>query len=126
MAETTTPTSTKGKKPYYAKINDSTYVKFQGSPAIYDPLKETLGVGDAPPQNALVLTGILPTSVGVSKLTVVYRKSGTANGADEVFQSGHVYCETSKLTTALTALRTKTYKGKDITEARTARKRIFV
>jgi hypothetical protein len=112
------------KQSYYVSIATGVNYKFSGTKTIYTSAVATLlGIATTASENAKVFTGPA-TSFGVIRIRVKYIKSGTGDTA--VYATGTVLCSPSKLEEALAGLRSQTYKGKNITDAYLARRRIYV
>ncbi|MEH2070283.1 MAG: hypothetical protein V7K47_19355 [Nostoc sp.] len=114
------------KQAYYISLGTGIAFKFSGTKTIYtDAICTLLGILKTPPANAKVFSGSAAT-FGVSKVRVKYIKSGTIQADNAVFATGNLLVAPAKLEDALAGLSGQNYKGKDITEAYLARKRIFV
>jgi hypothetical protein len=120
------PTTTNTKKPYYIAFGTSSAFKFSGTKTIYTAeVIALLGIVAASPANSKVFTGAA-TNFGISRVRVRYIKSGTIATDDVKYGVGTVLVAPAKLEEALTKLPTVKYKGKDITEAYLARRRIYL
>lgn len=114
------------RQSYYITIGTGIAFKFSGTKTIYTTAVCTLlGISATAPANAKVFTGSAST-FGVSKIRVKYVKTGTAGSDTAVYATGNVLVAPAKLEEALAGLSGQNYKGKDITEAYLARRRIFV
>ena len=105
-------------------IASGAVVKFRGKATIYDSLLGELGVLADPPGKSVILEGAL-TNFGISKIRVTYLKSGT-DDTNHVYQTATLPVSTAKISTALADLVGKKYQTFTITEARVARRRIFI
>ncbi|MEH1940090.1 MAG: hypothetical protein V7L01_07725 [Nostoc sp.] len=114
------------KQAYYISLGTGVAFKFSGTKTIYtDPVCTLLGIVKTPPANAKVFSGSAST-FGVSKVRVKYIKTGTIAADTAVFATGNFLVAPAKLEDAVSGLSGQNYKGKDITEAYLARKRIFI
>lgn len=112
------------KETLFVPIGTGVVWKFSGTKTIYTAALQTLlGISNTQPANTKVLSGNR-SSFGIPQVRVRYEKTGT--GETAVLATGNFICASSKLEEALAGLAAQTYKGKNITEAYLARKRIFV
>ncbi|MEH2278917.1 MAG: hypothetical protein V7K40_30050 [Nostoc sp.] len=114
------------RQTYYISIGTGIAFKFSGTKTIYTtPVCTLLGISTTAPANAKIFSGSAST-YGISKVRVKYVKTGTAGSDTAVYATGNVLVAPAKLEDALAGLAGQNYKGKDITEAYLARRRIFV
>lgn len=112
------------KKSYYISLGTGVAFKFSGTKTIYTADVNTLtGIVATAPENAKIFSGAA-SNYGISKIRVRYIKSGTGDTA--ILATGTILVAPAKLEDALAGLAGKTYKGKNITEAYLARRRIYV
>lgn len=112
------------KQSYFVALGTGINYKFSGTKTIYTSAVATLlGIASTATENAKVFTGPA-TNFGVIRIRVKYLASGSGDTA--VYKIGTVLCAPAKLEEALSGLRNQTYKGKNITDAYLARRRIYV
>lgn len=120
------PTATNTKKPFYIAFGTTSAFKFSGTKTIYTSEVTTLvGIAGTVPPDSKVFTGAA-TNFGISRVRVRYVKSGTVAADNAKYGVGTILVAPSKLEEALAKLPTVKYKGKDITEAYLARRRVYI
>lgn len=120
------PTATNTKKSYYISFGTTSAFKFSGTKTIYTTeVIALVGIVATVPANSKVFAGNA-TNFGISRVRVKYIKSGTVAADDVKYGVGTILVAPAKLEEALTKLSTVKYKGKDITDAYLARRRIYL
>ena len=112
------------KQSYYIPVGTGVDFKFSGTKAIYTAeLQALLGITATLATGSKAFGGAA-TNYGISRIRVRYIKSGTGDSA--VLATGTVLVAPVKLEDALKGLTAQKYKGKTITEAYIARRRVYV